>query len=78
MTIHPAVAPSGATGLAGSLMRHRHRLLQDRSLTRRFLSAVRMPERGPSSDSTSVWRLSQPLNPDAISPRHRYSPLSMT
>lgn len=39
MTIHPAVAPSGATGLAGSLMRHRHRLLQERSLTRRFLSA---------------------------------------
>ena len=39
MTIHPAVAPSGATGLAGSLMRHRHRLQQEQSLTRRFLSA---------------------------------------
>ncbi|KAG8001313.1 hypothetical protein GBF38_006925, partial [Nibea albiflora] len=34
-----AVAPSGATGLAGSLMRRHRRLLQERSLTRQFLSA---------------------------------------
>lgn len=39
MSIHPAVAPSGATGLARSLMRRHRRLLQQRSLTRQFLSA---------------------------------------
>ncbi len=39
MSIHPAVAPSGATGLAGSLMRRHRRLLLERSLTRQFLSA---------------------------------------
>lgn len=38
MSIHPAVAPSGATGLAGSLMRRHRRLLQERSLSRQFLS----------------------------------------
>lgn len=36
MSVHPAVAPSGATGLAGSLMRRHCRL---KSLTRQFLSA---------------------------------------
>lgn len=39
MSIHPAVAPSGATGLAGSLMRRHCRLLWERFLTRQFLSA---------------------------------------
>lgn len=35
-----------------------------------YQSIVWMPERGPSSDSTSVWRLSQPLSADSISLRH--------
>lgn len=39
MSVHPAVAPSGATGLAGSLMRHHCRLLLEKSLTQQFLSA---------------------------------------
>lgn len=38
MFIHPAVAPSEATGFAGSLMRRRLRLLQEGRLTRLFLS----------------------------------------
>lgn len=38
MFIHPAVAPSRATGFAGSLMRRRLRLLQEVRLTRLFLS----------------------------------------
>ncbi|AWP01279.1 Hypothetical protein SMAX5B_005677 [Scophthalmus maximus] len=40
MSIHPAVAPSGATGLAGSLMRRHRCLLQEQiSLSRQLLSA---------------------------------------
>lgn len=51
MAILPAVAPSGATGLAASLMSHRHRLPQERSLTRRFLSA------GETADQVEIERV---------------------
>ncbi|CAF99767.1 unnamed protein product [Tetraodon nigroviridis] len=55
MTIHPAVAPSGATGLAGSLMRHRHRLRQKRSLTRCFLSAGETAEQVEKGRGALRW-----------------------